>query len=93
MGRTARFSCSGCGYEALVSDGDDAGTVALTTTVLCEGCGELYDALTGRPYAGRATEPACPVDTTHLVSRWEHQGLCPRCGFRTERLGEELLWD
>lgn len=93
MGRGSRFSCSGCGYDALVSGGDDAGMDVLTTTVSCEGCGELYDVVTGSPHAGRTTEPACPVDPAHPISRWQHPGPCPRCGSPVERLGEEVLWD
>ncbi len=93
MGSSSRFSCPACGYEALVSGGDDAGFSLLTTTVLCEECRELYDVETGSPHAGRTTEPACPVTAAHRVSRWEHPGPCPRCGGRMDLQGTEVLWD
>jgi hypothetical protein len=46
MGTTYQTICLQCGYEAMVSGGDDVGMASLTTTILCENCQELCDIVT-----------------------------------------------
>jgi hypothetical protein len=45
MGRTYLFECSGCGYRARVSGGEDRGERMAVQTILCANCRELYDAV------------------------------------------------
>lgn len=99
MGARFRFQCPGCGYEARVSGGEDAGFSFYTTTILCEACEELSDAATGRtspptPEVAKAIPPECPADPRHPVREWQHPGPCPKCGSGMMLVDEPpLLWD
>jgi len=46
LGSNYQFTCKSCGYEAIVSGGDDVGMACRTTTISCQDCGELYDVVT-----------------------------------------------
>ncbi len=71
----------------------------LTTTVVCEDCGELYNAITAgdprHPTEARLEpgEPACPEDPDHHVQRWRYPGPCPKCGRWMVSTENWLLWD
>jgi hypothetical protein len=65
MGATYQTICLQCGYEAMVSGGDDVGMNSLTTTILCENCQELCDIVTSlEPWNDHGkeirTELVCP---------------------------------
>lgn len=90
MGRAFSFRCPGCGYEATVSGGDDAGMLGATTTVSCAGCRELYDVLVWSP---EEPEPRCPEYPTHPVTRWTAPSPCPNCGREMVQGDLEVLWD
>ena len=100
MGAHYQFLCERCGYEAEVSGGDDAGMIVNTTTILCEDCEELYDAVTFRRAWGPEEEPdpgpiepRCPKSKRHSFRPWEHPGPCPRCGNEMTMGGMLALWD
>jgi len=85
----------------MVSGRDDAGFFVNTTTVVCEDCEGLHDAVTFRRLGGPggewkrmgAIEPECPRSGGHTVRRWTHPGACPKCG-NTMMRGEKLtIWD
>ncbi len=99
MGQQNQFRCESCGYEAIVSGGDDFGMRASTTTIVCETCEELYDVTTAEfpPYPHQSDfelgEPLCPKNREHPIRRWPYLGPCPRCG-RQMVLGEVTInWD
>lgn len=99
MGAKNQFRCESCGYEAMVSGGEDVGFSVSTTTISCRGCKELYDVVTAEfpPYPHQSGfeqgEPLCPQDREHAVVSWRHPGPCPRCGGQLARGEVELLWD
>lgn len=96
MGETRTFCCTKCGYSAQVSGGNDVGMTFATTTVLCEGCRELMDVVTGEPEnLVTSVEPRCPKRKRHRVRRWAHPDVCPRCGdsMAVDPNGREILWD
>jgi hypothetical protein len=83
----------------MVSGREDFGFEIYTTTILCEGCEELYDVVTARfppnPFEEgfKQSEPVCPKNREHSVRRWEYPDLCPRCG-EDMIMGDKLtLWD
>ncbi len=100
MGASYEFRCGSCGYEAEVSGRDDAGFFVNTTTILCEGCEELYDVVTARRPMDPAEEPdpgpiepMCPKSKRHIVRSWEHPGPCPKCGSPMTMGNMLMLWD
>ena len=101
MGSWEEFGCRSCGYEVMVSGRGDAGFFVNTTTILCEDCEGLYDAVTfrrpGGPGAGRnrmgAIEPECPRSDWHTVRRWKCPGACPKCGNTMVRGEKVTIWD
>jgi rubrerythrin len=59
------FICKNCGYEAIVSGGDDVGMACRTTTISCKDCGELFDVITSEmpweePTSLSGEELVCP---------------------------------
>ena len=109
MGQCREFICPKCGYDAVVSGGDDRGFHVWTTTIVCVDCRALYDVV-WREDPGRGRTPTecslvCPgVDPDdeeteatpnpdHRVRKWEAPGPCPRCGTTMEVGGEGPLWD
>jgi len=102
VGAWIEFRCGSCGYEVMVSGGDDEGFFSRTTTVVCEECEELYDVVTfGRSETTNAdegddlepVEPECPRSSRHTLRRWTHPGACPRCE-DTMMHGEKItMWD
>lgn len=95
MGESFTFKCSGCGYSATVSGGDDQGMIAKTTTIMCRACARLYDAVTGKLEDGFAEIPIrCPRSKKHTVERWTDPGPCPKCGKPMEQDPDlHILWD
>ncbi len=101
MGGWIEFRCGSCGYEVMVSGRDDAGFFTRTTTILCEDCEELYDAVTFRRPGGPggegkrmgAIEPECPRSGGHTVRRWTHPDTCPKCGNIMVRGEKGAIWD
>jgi hypothetical protein len=63
MGAKYQFICEGCGYEADVSGGDDFSFRALTTTIFCEECEELY---------ARSWQRCRPCPETQILSPASH---------------------
>ncbi len=52
MGSRYLFTCRGCGFEATVSGGFDAGFACATHTYACRDCGTLFDrAVSDAPWA------------------------------------------
>ena len=96
MGCRIQFECLACHYSATVSGGIDAGEIIGTTTIYCETCRTLQDAVTSRLHEdGSCKEfPArCERSKKHPVRPWHQGEPCPRCG-GTMRTGEEMiLWD
>ena len=99
MGAKYQLVCGSCGYEAMVSGGDDFGFNVHATTIVCEDCRELCDVVTARfpPYPHdpdfEQDEPECPKDPAHTVRRWRAPGLCPNCGQQMAHGEQWLLWD
>lgn len=97
MGTRYQFECQKCGYGVVVSGGDDVGMISRTTTIFCNDCNELFDAVTSEePWNHQSStqrDPVCPINTNHLVERWEHPGLCPRCNEQFMRTDQMILWD
>jgi len=95
MGHSYFFKCAKCGYNAEVSGGDDIGMTCITTTILCEDCKKICDAVTGN--APRDLEsphaPVCPKKKSHRIRRWKHPDVCPRCGSEMERGEITTHWD
>jgi hypothetical protein len=48
MGTAYNFTCTECGYSAMVSGGRDVGMVAVVRTMTCNDCKEVVDVLIGR---------------------------------------------
>jgi|LDZU01.1.fsa_nt_gi Zn finger protein HypA/HybF involved in hydrogenase expression len=97
MGTLYHFECRSCGYSAEVSGGDDRGMRSRTTTILCETCSELHDVVTStEPWIDEMVDPEtlkCPKSKRHIVRKWEHPGICPKCGQDMDRVGMACLWD
>jgi hypothetical protein len=101
VGLSKEFKCGSCGYEALVSGGDDAGMMVSTTTIACEVCKELFDVITFRrrelPEHGEfnlgRVELKCQNSSGHLVRLWTHPGECPSCGNAMLEGEKRILWD
>jgi Zn finger protein HypA/HybF involved in hydrogenase expression len=97
MGALYKFVCGSCGYQVEVSGGRDAGMVALTATIACLNCQELYDVVTSEhPLASAKVNEIpirCPKSHSHRVSLWKHPGRCPKCGAILTRANETVLWD
>jgi hypothetical protein len=74
MGRSFAFECPRCSYRAKVAGGADRGFAFHVQTITCDGCHELYDAVTrlkvpiestldswkNVPTAGQRKKPAVP---------------------------------
>lgn len=99
MGQQYEYRCPGCGYEARVSGGGDAGMIVSTQTVVCEQCKKLYDVITSRrdSFSERGgveeVEPRCPRRKRHSIREWEHPGPCPKCGEDMHQGEMAILWD
>ena len=75
LGTKYQFVCKDCGYEAIVSGGDDIGMSCRTTTISCQECGELFDVITSEQ----------PWDESAGLS--DEELVCP--GPDTDDLGED----
>ena len=95
MGSLYDFACANCGYEAMVSGKDDRGMMCATTTILCEDCREICDAVVSETPWDKASyqEPVCPNKKSHRIRRWKHPDVCPRCGSEMERGEITTHWD
>jgi len=96
MGERFQFTCADCGYRTEVSGGDDAGMLAVTTTILCEDCQRLYDVVTADMDDSRNPKERalrCPKSAKHKVNRWTNGGPCPECGKPLTKGGSVCLWD
>lgn len=99
MGMRVEFICPACGLKGLVSGGEDCGMVAATTTIYCETCETLQDALVSEvPFdtAPRQIEPRCEKRKSHRIQVWNRDQPCPRCGqalLKEDEAGITLMWD
>ncbi len=99
MGMTLDFFCPACGLEGHVSGGEACGMIAATTTIYCETCQTLHDALISRePFAEtpRLIEPRCRRRKSHPIKLWNRELPCPRCGQGTlveDPNGSVMMWD
>jgi len=98
MGTLRQFVCSGCGYSAVVSGGDDCGFIVATRTVVCDRCAEVADVVSSEtPWdpdsVGSYCALRCPT-CDGRVHPW-HDRACPRCGQRMEQDpdGAAIHWD
>ncbi|MGE3408259.1 MAG: hypothetical protein AB7I37_15685 [Pirellulales bacterium] len=97
MGTSYRFRCDRCGYQALVSGGDDASMRCYTTTIECLGCQALYDVPTSdTPHRNPKQSPAkyalaCPKNDQHACRKWSKQHPCPKCQKDMERGAIEVM--
>lgn len=98
MGQHFRFRCESCGYEALVSGGDDFGKICTTTTIFCLDCKALYDVVTSDIRSAPAGSKAkfaleCPKKAEHRCRKWGQARKCPRCKGKMQVGDAEVLWD
>lgn len=99
MGMSLDFLCPACGLEGHVSGGEDCGMVAATTTIYCETCQTLQDAVVVKErYAipVKEIEPRCRRQKSHPIKLWNREQLCPRCGqalLEEDPNGDVVLWD
>ncbi len=96
MGTIYKFVCPSCGYAAEVSGHGDGGFKALTVTIACKHCKELYDVAVSTCENSKAPEwidvaPHCPNSPTHEWVEWRDPGACPRCATAMVR-GEVVAW-
>ena len=86
MGWRETHRCTGCGYEALVSGGGDAGMRVATCTMSCAGCKSVVDVVVAELWSSDTdTEPArarCPLCAAgeDALQPWVTGDSCPRCG-------------
>ncbi len=99
MGSWLEFTCESCGYNKIVSGGNDVGWAVATTTILCADCKELYDVVTTEePWLAmrpgwKNPEVRCEKSDEHTVREWKAEGPCPRCGTQLVRGENFALWD
>jgi len=88
MGTKYLFRCSECGYQAIVSDGEDRGFFSVVRTMECLDCRELVDVLIGAyGEKGKKTGNSdldklyeiCPKCKCSRVSIWDKSKPCPKC--------------
>lgn len=93
------FLCPACGLESHVSGGEDRGMIAATTTIYCETCQTLQDALMAEElYANPPKEiaPRCEKRKSHPIKLWSRDQPCPRCGqalLKEDPNGIAIMWD
>jgi tRNA(Ile2) C34 agmatinyltransferase TiaS len=101
MGTSYEFICPACGYRTEVTGGVDFGFRAVLVTVLCEECGEIFDAeadqeamkfAAGDRDAAKLTGLRCPKSKRHTIKPWTDP-VCPRCGGTMERGDLICEWD
>ena len=94
MAQKFEFSCLTCGYSAGVSGGRACGMVAVTVTIVCRDCQELFDAvanekpwnvLEGGIVKGKLTGICCPKNPGHDSIQWRHPWKCPKCENRMKK--------
>jgi predicted RNA-binding Zn-ribbon protein involved in translation (DUF1610 family) len=98
MGMHRDYLCPACGLKGHVSGGDDCGMVTETTTIYCETCKTLQDAVVKDWLAKNEpeTEPRCRRRKAHVVKRWTKEEPCPRCGkalLQEVAGGKVMMWD
>lgn len=99
MGMCIDFICPACGLTGGVSGGDDRGMIDVTTTIYCETCQTLQDAVVFREFSSapnREIPPRCEKRKRHPIKLWSRELPCPRCG--QALLGEDpggtiVTWD
>lgn len=65
---------------AMVSGGRDAGWAGATTTIVCNTCRVLYNAVICWPRDCIDVEPQCPNASEHPIAVWTFPGACPERG-------------
>lgn len=99
MGTLVDFTCPACGLKGHVSGGGDCGVLAATTTIYCETCDNLQDAVVVKNLLSiphRHYKPRCEKSKSHSIILWNRNEPCPRCGRGSLELaqnGLETLWD
>ena len=99
MGKTLDFSCPACGLAGHVSGGGDGGDFAATTTIYCETCQTLQDAVVVKElYVIPLKEiaPRCEKRKSHPIKLWNKDEPCPRCGqalLEIDPNGTVVMWD
>ena len=98
VGCSLDFTCTGCGYTATVSGGNDAGMRVATTTIVCLDCKGLEDAAVqemGEDPDGKwvPVPLRCSKNMRHRISLWEEGQGCPRCGEPMKKGELVALWD
>jgi hypothetical protein len=72
MGTWFEFLCDGCGYQAEVSGGPDAGMRVSVQTMTCRDCAELVDVVT--QVLGEGTRDiavgCCPICHGNHLAEW-----------------------
>jgi acetone carboxylase gamma subunit len=99
MGMSRDFLCPACGLAGNVSGGGDCGMMDATTTIYCETCQTLQDAVVVKElYAIPPKEiaPRCEKRKSHRIKLWNREQLCPRCGqahLQEDTNGTVIMWD
>jgi Zn finger protein HypA/HybF involved in hydrogenase expression len=99
MGMLQDFTCPACGLNGHVSGGEDCGMLAATTTIYCESCDNLQDAVVVKDLFSippRRHKPRCGKSKSHPIKVWNHNELCPRCGLANLKVAENglvTMWD
>jgi len=101
MGTKYQFNCKSCKYEREISGGPDQGMFAVTKTISCRRCKQLFDVIIGEySFVESEDEPKkipcrCPGcgGGEEECADWRHPGPCPQCGEILTREFETMLWD
>lgn len=99
MGMSLDFLCPACGLAGHVSGGEACGMMTATTTIYCETCQTLQDAVVAEELDSdppKETAPRCKRRKSHRIKLWSHEQLCPRCGqapLQEDPNGSVTMWD